>query len=108
MTKATIATKTINVLKDNEGDYLITLDTAPKVGTVAFQLSGPAVDAEGGPLAVLDTMPALILLINASTLKDGEAGKVADIAARLQYELAEAVERPVTDKVVSALAQEAA
>lgn len=104
----TNATKIINVLKDNEGDYMVTLDTAPQVGTVAFQLSGPAVDAEGGPLAVLDSMPGFILFINANALKDGESGKVADIAARLEYELVESVERSVDDKVVAALAQEAA
>lgn len=45
----TINKATINVLKDNEGDYMVTLDTAPKAGTVAFQLSGKAVDAEGAP-----------------------------------------------------------
>lgn len=107
MTNATIETKIINILKDNEGDYMVTLDTAPQVGTVAFQLSGQAVDAEGGPLAVLDSMPGIILYVNASSLRDGEMGDVADIAERLEYELVESVERPVSDKVVAALSQEA-
>ena len=107
MTNATIATKTINVLKDNEGDYMVTLDTAPQVGTVAFQLSGKAVDSEGGPLAVLDSMPGIVLFMNANSLKDGEMGNVADIAARLDYTLVESVERPVSDKLVAALSQEA-
>lgn len=107
MTNSTIATKTINVLKDNEGDYMVTLDTAPQVGTVAFQLSGAAVDAEGGPLAALDSIPGFVLFNNANTLKDGAMGKVADIAARLEYTLVESVERPVSDKLVAALSQAA-
>ena len=104
----TINKATINVLKDNEGDYMVTLDTAPKAGTVAFQLSGKAVDAEGGPLAVLDSMPGFILFLNANSLRDGDMGAVADIAARLDYQLVESVERSTDDKVVAALAQEAA
>lgn len=102
--KAT-ATVTINVFKDNEGDYVVT--TAPLIaaGVTAFQLSGPAVDAEGGPLTVLDSMPGFILFINANRLRDGDTGLVSDIVARLEPEIVETSERPVTDKLAAALMQ---
>ena len=104
-TNNAVETVTINVFKDNEGDYLVTNAPLVAAGITAFQLSGPAVDADGGPLTVLDSMPGFILFINASALRDGEKGLVADIAAGLEYELVETSERPVTDKLAAALMQ---
>lgn len=105
MTTTNNATVTINVFKDNEGDYLVTNAPMIAAGITAFQLSGPAVDAEGGPLTVLDGMPGFVLFINANSLRDGEMGLVSDIVARLEPELVETSERPITDKLAAALMQ---
>lgn len=107
-TNNAVETVTINVFKDNEGDYVVT--TAPMVaaGITAFQLNGPAVDAVGGPLAVLNSLPDICLLLSTSELQDDAMATIADAVARLEHKLVEAVECPTTDKVVAALTQEAA
>lgn len=103
MTTTNKATVTINVFKDNEGDYLVTNAPMIAAGITAFQLNGKSVDAEGGPLTVLDGAPAIVLYINASQLEDGELGTVADITARLEHTLVETSERSEDDKLARVL-----
>jgi len=103
MTTTNNATVTINVFKDNEGDYLVTNSPMIVPGISAFQLKGSSVDAEGGPLTVLDGAPAIILYINVSQLEDGDLGTVEDIAARLEYTLMETSERAEDDKLARVL-----
>lgn len=96
-------TVTINVFKDNAGDYLVTAAPQIVAGITTFQLNGPVVDAKGGPLPALDSHPGIVLLMSARSLHDGELGLVSDIVARLEYELVETSERPLTNKLATVL-----
>lgn len=94
---------TLNVFKDNEGDYLVTNAPAIVAGINAYQLDGKAVDAAGGPIAALQDCPFIVLLMQAGKLRDGDSGEVADITARLEHKLVQSVELDEDDKVVAVL-----
>jgi hypothetical protein len=78
---------TINVFEDKDGDYVVTDAERVEPGITAWQLSGEASREQGGPIAVLESMPSLVLLVN-----KGELGKdTADFIQSLEHKLVQSV-----------------
>lgn len=80
----------INVFRDNEGDYIVTMADKVAPGINCWQLNGSHVDSVGGPISALLSCNSITLMSQSGTLAEDE--ETASLIDSLEFVFVESVD----------------